>query len=98
MSPLFVIYKLCMGRPLTRQEQLSDNTIGVALTTTVIAYYTIFMLSPTQLDFDLATTLPRLLMQIYPTSLYWLFFSSIDIEKIDLWPALLSFKKAPTQH
>jgi hypothetical protein len=89
MTPLFIIYKLCMVRPLTKQERLSDNTIGVALIITVLAYYVIFMLTQTQLDFDLATTLPRLLMQIYPTFLYWLFFSSIDLENIDFGLPLL---------
>jgi hypothetical protein len=90
---LCVAYKLCMNRQLTEGERLFSNTIGIALLITYLAYYPIFMLSYVQLDMDMASTLPRLLIQIYPSFLYWLFFTTVDPTRFNFRQTIFAYDR-----
>jgi len=83
MSFLFAIYKMLLGRPLNAGERFFANTILVAMSLSLLAYYIIYVRFPTQTTFTIYITGSRLLMQLYPTFLFWLFFTTLDPLALD---------------
>jgi hypothetical protein len=79
---VLVIYPLIVGVSVPRQERAGLISLAVSLCGLLAGYLLVFVITPLDLQWQLSTSLNRLLLQLWPSFLFGLFLTARPLEQI----------------
>jgi hypothetical protein len=79
--PVLVIYLLCMGVSIRQQDKPFLFTAALCLGIMLTGYFFIYVITPKNLDWHIRTSLNRLLLHLWPASIFIFFLMIKSPEK-----------------
>jgi hypothetical protein len=79
---ILALYLLLLGGKVSEKEKPGVIAAGVTLSLLLLGYSVIFVITPLDLAFHLSTSVDRLLLQLWPSFIFFFFTIVCPIEKI----------------